>query len=104
VVIFYQTQPENFSLIDLINCMDKKCSACMRKVSKNKYCQYHARVFDNLKEHYNTWIEAYGSISWNDYLNQLLQMNETGIWVKDVIIVELEDRKNMEDRKRINQR
>lgn len=69
--------------------MDEKCSACERKVSTSKYCSYHAQAFDNLKKHYNAWVEAYQTISWNDFLHKLLQMNETGIWVKDVIIVEL---------------
>jgi hypothetical protein len=69
--------------------MEKKCFACARKVSMSKYCFYHAQAFDNLTEHYKRWVEAYGTISWRDFLNKLLQMNETGIWVKDVIVVEL---------------
>jgi hypothetical protein len=69
--------------------MEKKCFACARKASTNKYCFYHAQAFDNLKEHYKIWVHAYDTISWNDFLNKLLQMNETGSWVKDVIIVEL---------------
>lgn len=69
--------------------MEKKCFACARKVSMSKYCFYHAQAFDNLTEHYKRWVEAYEIISWRDFLNKLLQMNETGIWVKDVIAVEL---------------
>jgi hypothetical protein len=44
---------------------------------------------DGLKEHHKTWIKAYGEISWNDFLNKLLKIDETGIWVKEVIIAEL---------------
>jgi hypothetical protein len=34
-------------------------------------------------------VKAYGIISWSDYLNKLVEMNDTGIWVKQVISVEL---------------
>jgi hypothetical protein len=34
-------------------------------------------------------VEAYEVISWNDFLNKLLKMNETGSWIKEVIVVEL---------------
>jgi hypothetical protein len=39
--------------------------------------------------HYKTWVDAYGGISWQDFLNKLSTMQETGSWVKEVIAVEL---------------
>lgn len=76
--------------------MEKKCFACARKASTSKYCSYHAQAFNNLKEQYTTWVHAYDTISWNDFLNKLLQLNETGSWVKDVIIVELKGQEKMD--------
>jgi hypothetical protein len=69
--------------------MYRKCSACSRKASTDKYCDYHAQSFESLKEHYNQWVKAYGTISWSDYLTKLANKNETGIWVKEVISIEL---------------
>jgi hypothetical protein len=68
----------------------KKCSACSRKaLTRKKYCFYHSQAIDDIKEHYKKWVYAYGIISWNDFLNKLLSMNETGSWIKEVIAVEL---------------
>ncbi len=69
--------------------MNTKCSACSRTVWKERYCVYHGQALKKLKEHYNKWLKAYGKISWNDYLNKLLYMEETGIWIKEVILAEL---------------
>jgi hypothetical protein len=42
-----------------------------------------------LKEHYNLWVKAYGSISFCEYLKRLVKMDATGKWIKEVIVVEL---------------
>jgi hypothetical protein len=73
--------------------MNMKCSACSRKVSTDRYCIYHAQAFESLKEHYNKWVKAYGTISWSGYLNKLVKMNDTGLWIKEVIFVELKNLK-----------
>jgi hypothetical protein len=70
--------------------MQKKCSACSRKVlTRKKYCFYHSQALDDIMEHYKKWVHVYEIISWNDFLNKLLNMNETGSWIKEVIAVEL---------------
>ena len=70
--------------------MQKDCCACSRKVPPTKkYCFYHSQALDDINEHYMKWVHAYGLISWNDFLNRLLSMNETGSWIKEVISVEL---------------
>lgn len=67
----------------------RKCIACVRKsYVDSKYCTYHHDAFLNLKQKYKTWVYAYGQISWQEYLNKLITMNEVGDWIKDVIIVE----------------
>ncbi len=42
-----------------------------------------------MKNHYKVWVKAYGSISWEEFLNKLVGMQETGRWIKEVIEVEL---------------
>lgn len=44
-------------------------------------------------KHYNTWVNAYGSISLKDFMNKISGMNETGSWIKEVIAVELKEQK-----------
>ena len=44
-------------------------------------------------DHYKVWVNAYGRISWEEFLNKLLGMQETGRWVKEVIALELEKSK-----------
>ena len=77
--------------------MNTKCSACSRKATTKKYCFYHNQAFDSLKEYYKIWVEAYEVISWNDFLNKLLKMNETGSWIKEVIVVELKGKNKRMD-------
>jgi hypothetical protein len=70
--------------------MKKNCSACSRKISTGKYCLYHSQALSDLKDHYKTWIKAYNeNILWNNFLSKLYTMDETGIWIKEVILVEL---------------
>ncbi len=68
-----------------------KCVACHRKaLLDDKYCVHHKQAFDNMVNHYKVWVNAYGRISWEEFLNKLLGMQETGSWVKEVIALELE--------------
>jgi hypothetical protein len=69
-----------------------KCAACSRKVVQgdNRYCHYHSQALAGLKQHYIAWTDAYGTISWNDFLCSLVPLNETGSWVKEVIAVEMD--------------
>jgi hypothetical protein len=67
-----------------------KCTACHRKaLSGNKYCLHHKQAFDSMINHYKAWVNAYGRISWEEFLTKLLSMQETGSWIKEVIEVEL---------------
>ncbi|MEO9363033.1 MAG: hypothetical protein ABI348_03945 [Nitrososphaera sp.] len=69
-----------------------KCAACARESDgsgSKKYCSYHTRALEQLKSHYDSWVEAYGDISWQDYLQRLHKMEETGQWVKEVIEAEM---------------
>lgn len=64
------------------------CLAC-GKQAQDRYCAYHEKALQNLRAHYDTWVHAYGNISWEKFLERLEEMQETGAWVKEVIKVEL---------------
>jgi hypothetical protein len=68
----------------------EKCIACHRiALPDNKYCLFHKKASDSIADHYNTWVHAYGGLSWEDFLSKLSKMQETGGWVKEVIAVEM---------------
>ena len=64
-----------------------KCAACERDAA-GKYCRYHSQAFEQLQEHYKTWVRAYGGMPWERYLAKMAEMKETGDWVKEIIAVE----------------
>jgi hypothetical protein len=66
-----------------------KCAACDRQASSGRYCLYHNQAFESLTGHYRKWVDAYGRISWQEFLRKLLKMRETGSWAKEVIEAEL---------------
>ncbi|WP_148681463.1 hypothetical protein [Candidatus Nitrososphaera gargensis] len=68
----------------------QKCAACHRTtMSGSRYCLHHGKALESLTNHYKEWVDAYGGISWQDFLDRLSRMQETGSWVKEVIAVEL---------------
>jgi hypothetical protein len=65
-----------------------KCAACSRDAAGKKYCRHHSQAFEQLQEHYKTWVRAYGEMSWDGYLAKVREMKEAGDWVKEVIEAE----------------
>ncbi len=70
-----------------------KCRTCSREASSNEFCTYHEQAYDALKTNYDVWRDAYGKLSWKEYLEKLLECKETGSWIKDVIMLELKEKK-----------
>jgi hypothetical protein len=64
------------------------CLICSRATA-DKYCEYHYKSFDKLISGYASWKSALGDISWVDYLTKLLDLQETGSSIKDIIEKEL---------------
>jgi len=48
-----------------------------------EYCRYHEAAYVNLLAGYRKWKRA-RDITWSDYLNTLIELKETGEWVKEV--------------------
>jgi hypothetical protein len=60
------------------------CTICGRlAVNGIDLCRYHHEALDNLKEAYELWRDA-SSLSWEEYIDTLCQLEETGQWVFDV--------------------
>jgi hypothetical protein len=64
------------------------CLICSRATA-DKYCEYHYKSFDKLISNYASWKRVLGDISWVDYLTKLLDLQETGSSIKDIIEKEL---------------
>jgi hypothetical protein len=52
-------------------------------VSDGDLCRYHQEALENLKSSYKQWKDANG-VSWEEYVEKLCQIDETGRWVLDV--------------------
>ena len=65
----------------------KKCRLCRREAERgsSSLCVFHARARRVLLDGYRRWSEAYGGLSWKEYLNRIKGRVETGEWVKDVV-------------------
>jgi hypothetical protein len=60
------------------------CGICGRETSDDELCRYHHEASNNLRAAYEGWKKATG-INWEDYLDRISQIEETGRWVIDVI-------------------
>ena len=59
-----------------------KCKVCSRE-AQNKYCESHEKAYSNVVQKFEIWKNAAG-ISWEQYLNELVENLSTGIWAKEV--------------------
>ncbi|MDD1776589.1 MAG: hypothetical protein LUQ65_00345 [Candidatus Helarchaeota archaeon] len=60
------------------------CIICNKEIPSGDYCKYHQEAYQNLKENYNEWLEAFGELTFDEYLQKLLANPDTGLWVKEV--------------------
>ncbi|MBS7619840.1 hypothetical protein KEJ21_04245 [Candidatus Bathyarchaeota archaeon] len=66
--------------------MRNKCSICDReKESGSDLCYRHEKAYKNLKKVYIKWKKAV-NIDWNEYLKEVIEIPETGTWVKEVAL------------------
>ena len=68
-----------------------KCIICERtRIENSEYCIYHNKARGYLKENYKKWNEAYSkNLAWDQYLDKLSKLENVGIWIKEVIDIEL---------------
>jgi hypothetical protein len=61
------------------------CRLCKRDcAASSDLCDYHLSAKRNVETGYKQWSEAYGGITWKEYLQRLRQSAETGQWAKEV--------------------
>ena len=60
------------------------CTICKREIPLGDYCKYHQEAYQNLKEKYDEWLEAFGELTFVEYLQKLIANPDTGLWVKEV--------------------
>ncbi|MFO7837272.1 MAG: hypothetical protein R6V83_11545 [Candidatus Thorarchaeota archaeon] len=60
------------------------CIICGRDLSEeSNLCEYHQIAKENLERVYNSWKQGL-DISYDSYLQKVLEIDLTGRWVKDV--------------------
>ena len=61
------------------------CRLCKReRAPSSTLCKYHLAAKKNIEAGYNLWSEAYGNVTWKEYLQKLGNNAETGQWAKEV--------------------
>ena len=66
-----------------------KCRLCRREAERGSVlCVFHTKAREALREGYKRWSDAYGELSWREYVNRIKGRAETGQWVKDLIELE----------------
>ena len=66
-------------------CQSARCRICSRDAMKaDEFCIFHVAALTRVKEHFSKWQEAYEDISWERYLERILDLKETGDSSKDI--------------------
>lgn len=61
------------------------CGLCKReRAPSSTLCKYHLAAKRNVESQYARWSEAYGGMTWKEYLRKVAQSPETGQWAKEV--------------------
>ncbi len=59
-----------------------KCKIC-NKESISEYCELHQRAYESLVQRYDDWKQAL-TISWKEYLNEVVKNEYSGVWTREV--------------------
>ncbi|MCC6057446.1 MAG: hypothetical protein LM568_00820, partial [Desulfurococcaceae archaeon] len=62
--------------------IDKRCAICRRALYKDGLCLFHYEALKRIRETYTEWQKF--NLSWRKYLERLLKLKSTGLYVKDV--------------------
>ncbi|MDH4213258.1 MAG: hypothetical protein ACFFCT_07270 [Candidatus Odinarchaeota archaeon] len=63
----------------------KECCICGRKSVDEEFCEYHQAAHINLKSVFEIWVNANRGVTWEEYIRQVYELEETGQWVKEII-------------------
>ena len=59
-----------------------KCMLC-DKEAVEKYCVFHEEAHNNIVQRFEDWKQV-ASVSWKEYLKELVENSYTGAWAKEV--------------------
>jgi len=59
-----------------------KCKICTKETT-TEYCELHQKAHENLVQKYDNWKKALET-SWEEYLNEILKNQYSGVWVREV--------------------
>ena len=65
----------------------KQCPICKKDIEnlQEKYCKNHSKAKKELKKGYEAWLKAYSSLSWDDYLQKILNLESlVGDFVREI--------------------
>ena len=62
-----------------------ECKICGRDSVNKDYCDYHQAAYSNLKSAFENWTEAIEKLTWEEYINMVYNLENTGQWVKEMI-------------------
>ncbi len=60
-----------------------KCKICSKEAINKDYCLSHEKAYQNLMGKFDTWKKAL-SLSWDDYLNEIVKNPYAGTKAKEV--------------------
>ncbi len=61
------------------------CPLCKRECAPSStLCKYHLMAKSDVESGYKIWADAYGAITWREYLRKIGRNSETGQWAKEV--------------------
>ncbi|MHA1654622.1 MAG: hypothetical protein ACTSYX_08365 [Candidatus Thorarchaeota archaeon] len=64
---------------------EARCPICGRICRADaQFCGYHENAREELERGYKEWSAAM-PITWNEYLSQLIEAEETGMWIREMI-------------------
>ena len=65
----------------------KQCPICKKDMENlhEQYCMNHSKAKKELEKGYEAWLKAYGSLSWDDYLQKILDLEGlVGDFVREI--------------------
>ena len=64
----------------------KQCLICKSTIEKGDFCDAHIIAKKNVEEQFKNWQNAFGKLTWKEYLKRLTTDEEVpvGDWAKEV--------------------
>ena len=60
-----------------------KCLVCRRE-GEADLCRHHKAAKERVQATYPLWVEAYGEMGWEAYLDNVKRNVQTGQWAKEI--------------------